>query len=109
MAACYLLNKASKCMEHVRKPLARTRLWKEYDEVHWVAFVKRNSHFRVALETTDARSVSRARVNDNNRWLVDVDAVVPAFITDLSNAKQRIVHGTFKTPCIQQGLGLEVE
>ena len=109
MAACYLLNKASKRMEHVRKGLPWTWLRKEYHEVHRMTFVKRNADFRVALEAADPRSMSGARVNYNNRRLVDVDAVIPTVIADLRNTKQRIIHGTFKTPCIQQSFGSEIE
>ena len=109
MACRDILDEAAKRMEHVRERLVRAWLGKEYDEVRRMTFVKRDPHFRIVLEAADAGSVTRARVNDDNRRLVGVDAVLPAFLVDFGDTQQRIIDWTLEATPVQQGLGFEVE
>ena len=69
----------------------------------------RDSHFGVALEPADSRPVAGARIDDDDRRLVRIDAVVPAVLANLGDAKQRIVGRPLEVAGVQQRLVLEGE
>ena len=96
-------------MQYVCQGLPRSRLRKEDDEINRMAFAHGHPDFGVALEAANAGAVAGARIDDDDRRFVSVEAVVPAMPVDFRDAQQCIVCGPFEAARVQQRFILEVQ
>ena len=96
------LDEAAQRTVNIGEGLPLFGFGKEYDEIDRVALMHRNAHLAVALEAADARAVAGARVNDDDRRLGHVDAIVPTIVTDLCDPEQSVVRGRLETPGVEQ-------
>ena len=94
MAPGNLSDETPQGVVDVRECLAGHGLWKKDHKIDRVTLVERHTDLGVTLESGDTRSVPCARINDENRGLIGIDAVVPADVGDLGNPQQGIVRGT---------------
>ena len=109
VAPAYLRDEASQRMEHVRERLARAGLREEDHEIHRMAFVHGDPDLGVPLETADAGTMSRARVDHDHGSRGFVDTVLEAGITHRRDAEQRVVGGSLEGPGIDNRLVFEAE
>ena len=105
----HVLDKLAKRRQHVRQGLAGAWFREEDDEVDRVAHVKGDADLGVALEAADAGTMARARVDDDDRRLCRIDAVVPALVSHLRDAQQCVVGRPLELARVEEHLRPEVQ
>src|SRR3546814_5258063 len=65
MAPGHFLHETPQCMQHVAEGLPRLWLRVKDDEIDRMAFAHRHANFGLTLESSNARSMAGAWVNDN--------------------------------------------
>ena len=92
-----LLQENRFCARNVLDGLPRHRLRQKSNEIAWMPGIEHDADLAVGLEAADARPVSGARIDDDERTpgLVDPDA----FWRD--DPRQNIVDGTFERAAVQ--------
>ena len=102
-------DEVTQCIVYVSQRLAGHGFWKEDHEIDRMALVHRHADFAVMLEAADTRPMSRARINDDDRRLCLVHAIVPAIFACPRDPEQCIIGGPFKSAGIQQKLIVEIQ
>ncbi len=69
MTRCDFLNEAAQCLQHVAEGLPLARLREEGNEVNGMPFVERYSDLGVLFEAPDAGTMSRTRIDYDDRRL----------------------------------------
>jgi hypothetical protein len=105
----HLPDETSQRVQHVGQCLSAHGLRKKHHEVDGVPLAQRDADLGIALESADAGSVARPRIQDDHRRLVPVDTRLAAILADLGDAQQRIVGRALEAARIEQRFVLEVE
>ncbi len=91
MALAHELDEAAQRMEDINRRLAGAGLGEEDHEVDRMPGVHGDPYLRITLEAPDSRAVTRARIDDDDRWLRRVEAVLQARLPDRRDPEQRVV------------------
>src|SRR3546814_18886445 len=102
MAPGHFLHETPQCMQHVAEGLPRLWLRVKDDEIDRMAFAHRHANFGLTLESSNARSMACAWVNDNYWRFFRIDTIVPTVFADLSNSHQGVVCGPIEAERVKQ-------
>jgi hypothetical protein len=82
MALCHDFDETPQRVQHIHQRLTLRRLREKYHEIDWIALAHGHSYFGFALEPAYAGTMAGTRIDDDDWWFFEVDAVIPAGIAD---------------------------
>jgi len=103
------LDETAQRVVHVGQRLTGRGFREEDHEIDRMPFMQRHADLGVLLEPTDPGAMAGARIDNDDRRLVGIDAILPALVADLDNAQQGVVHGVREVARIEDRLVLEVK
>ncbi len=101
----HALDEAALGSADIEQRLARLRHREEDDEVDRMALAQRHADLRIVLEAADARSVTRARVDDHVRAALRVDRDAGR----RHDLHQRVVDGALERAAVEHHLEVEIQ
>src|SRR5262245_1801945 len=101
MKACDMLDEPAQRCKDIAEGLAGARIGEKDHEIDGMPDMKGNTDLGLAFEASNARAMAGARINDNDRRLAGINAVIPALVSDLNDAHQGVVGGRLELACIE--------
>ncbi len=102
-------NEAPQRMVDIGQRLTGRGFREKDHEIDRMTFVKGHADLGIMLETADPGTMTGARIDDDDRWLVEIDAIVPAILSNIGDAHQGVVLGMLEAARVEDRLVLEVE
>src|SRR5262245_3246922 len=109
MNARDMLDEPAQRCKDIAERLAGAGIGEKDHEIDGMPDIERDTDLGLSFEASNARAMARSRVNDNDRRLAGINAVVPALVPDLNDAQQGIVGRGLELACIEYHFRVEVE
>ena len=93
-----LVDASTQRMQDVDEPLMGTGCREKSHEIDWMAFMQGDPDLGFALEPAHAWTMTGTRVDDDDRRLRLIDAILSMLLPDRRNAQQRVMAGCSKHP-----------